>query len=65
MLIKRIVIKDMPEFDSISMQFVFQITKGGREPTSIIFAKKNKMMVLNYETEQITDLYEYEVPLTR
>ena len=63
--IKRIVIKDMPEFDSISMQFVFQTTKGGREPNSLIFAKMDKLMVLNYETEAIVDLYSYEVPLTR
>ena len=45
------MIKDLPEFDSISMQFVFQNTKGGREPNSIIFAKMDKLMVLNYESE--------------
>jgi hypothetical protein len=38
-LIKRIVIKDNPDFEKISMQFKFENTKYGREATNLIFAR--------------------------
>ena len=37
--IKRIVIRDIPMFDKISMQFYFKNKKGGKDPNEIIFAK--------------------------
>jgi len=32
MLYKRIIIKEIAEFDQISMQFHFKMTKNGKEP---------------------------------
>ena len=47
------------------MQFVFKITKGKRDPSTLIFAKMDQLMELNFDTEVTSVLYEYEVPLSR
>ena len=47
----RIVIKENPEFKKIYMQFTFQLTKHGRDPTNLIFATLYKLFTLNFETE--------------
>jgi hypothetical protein len=52
-LIKRIVIREIPMFNKISMQFIFKNTKQGKDPTEIIFAKQDQLMSINFETEEI------------
>ena len=64
-LLKRIIIKDIPEFNKISMQFCFKNTKNGREVTSLIFAKQERLMEINFLTEKITDVVIFDVPLSR
>jgi hypothetical protein len=50
-LIKRILIKDKPEFEKICMQFTFKITKYEREPDTLIFVRQHKIIQLNFITE--------------
>ena len=64
-MIKRIIIKDKPGFDKLSMQYYFKRTKNGKELNSLIFAKQDKLITLNFETEVVTDLYIYEAELQR
>ena len=47
-LIKRIVIKDNPEFNKISMQFIFQKTDYNEEADTLIFATSTKLFSLNF-----------------
>lgn len=50
-LVKRILIKDRPDFKKISMQFSFKRTRNGGDPTKLIFARQDAMIELNLETE--------------
>ena len=64
---KRIIIKEMPEFENICMQYHFKITKGDavRDPTHIIFARQERIFTLDLNTEQVQTVYEFDTPLTR
>ena len=64
-LIKRIVIREIPMFNKISMQFYFKNTKGGKDPTEMIFAKQDQLMLINLDTEEVTTIVKFLVPLTR
>jgi hypothetical protein len=64
-LIKRIVIREIPMFNKISMQFYFKNTTRGKEPTEIIFAKQDQLMMINFETEEITTIAKFVSPLSR
>lgn len=63
-LVKRIMIKDRPDFKKISMQFNFKKSRGSNEPTRLIFARQDALIELNIETEQTKVLLVYDVPLT-
>jgi hypothetical protein len=56
-LYKRIVVKDMPLFNKVVMQYYFVTPKNGGPPCSLLFAKKDIIFELNFETEQITEVY--------
>jgi hypothetical protein len=43
-LIKRLIIKDDPQFENICMKFYFANTKYSREPDCLIFAKQDKII---------------------
>ena len=62
---KRIVVKDIPTFKKVSMQYHFNATKFGLDPSSIIFAKFDAVFELNFETEEISILHKYREPLSR
>jgi hypothetical protein len=65
-LIKRIIIKDIPIFTKVSMQFYFKNSKSpGKDPNEIIFAKQDRLFSINIETEEITTIVKYVEPLTR
>lgn len=65
-LIKRIIIKDIPMFNKVSMQYYFKNQKSpGKDPNEIIFAKQDRLFSLNIETEEIKTIVEFIVPLTR
>jgi len=48
----------------IAMSFYFKNIKG-REPTQIIFAKRDKIINYNFETDEIKTITEFLVPLVR
>lgn len=50
-LFKRIVIREIEEMQGICMEFKFKISKASHEPNCLIFAKKDKIIELNFETE--------------
>ena len=64
--IKRVVIKDIPGFDHMSMQFKFKQNKQSNNTntlTTLIFAKRDKIFEFNYETEVVKDIVNFEFPL--
>ena len=61
---KRIIVKDMPEFGKTSLQFHFK-HKEGLARDEIIFAKKNELMIMNFETSAIRTMYKFAEPLLR
>ena len=63
--IKRIRLRDNPEFNDICMDFHFKHTKNNKDPNTMIFAKQDKIIEFNYETEEIKDICLFEVPLLR
>jgi hypothetical protein len=54
----------MPIFNQASLQFHFRV-KPGKTRDELIFAKKDQIIVINFETEQVRQLYKYKDPLTR
>lgn len=64
-LIKRIVIKDIPEFSRVSMQYYFKLTKYGRDPTSIIFAKQDRLIEFDFDIEEVYTIAQFDIPLNR
>ena len=47
-LYKRILVKDIPLFNKVVMQFYFKKSPPGEEPNSLIFAKKDIIFELNF-----------------
>ena len=64
-LYKRIVIRDMKQLDKISMKFFFKNQKCGRDPTDIIFAKQDSIVVLNIDTEEVFVMCKFTTPLSK
>lgn len=63
-LIKKIRVAEMEEFTKISMQFLFKNTKYDRDPDTLIFARQDKIIQLNFMSESIHDLAVFDMPLT-
>ena len=59
---KRIVIKDIPYFNKVSMKYYFKNTKKSF-PEEIIFAKQEEIFIFNFETEVCTCLYQFKDPM--
>lgn len=62
---KRIVVKDLPIFKQVAMQYHFKNFAKGQSPDTIIFAKPDCIFTINFETEAITTLFTFDVPLTK
>ena len=60
---KRIVVKDIPIFKKVSMQYIFKKTTFGQQPDTIIFAKYDEIFELNFETEEFTQIFKYKEPM--
>ena len=56
---KLIVLEDIPQFKKVCMQFMFK-----KDPriTSLIFAKKEEIFEMNFESERITTLHTFSNP---
>ena len=55
-LYKRIIVKDIPLFNKVVMQFYFK-ESNGNDPDALIFAKKDIIFEMNFETEVITTIH--------
>ena len=62
--VKRIIIKDMPIFDKVCMQFYFKNPENGKT-NRIFFVKSTCIIELNFETERTTEVYSFKTPLNR
>ena len=58
------IIATNPDFEKICMQFTFKNTKYEREPDTLVFAKKDKIIELNIWTERVQVMAEFDTPLT-
>ena len=57
---KRIVIKDIPIFKKVVMQYYFKITKRGKPPDSLVFARSDMIFELDYESHTVTKVYQMQ-----
>ena len=63
-LYKRWPVKEIAGFNGFAMDFEFGIRDSqGRDPQTVIFARKDKIFQFNYETGQITNLYSFKESL--
>ena len=46
----KVVLKDIPIFNKVSMKFMFQVVKPGQAPNTLIFAKIDEIFTLNFVT---------------
>ena len=62
--IKRIVVKDIPFFNKVCMQYHFKNTASELvEPDTIIFVKKEEIFEMNFQTEQIKTIHKFKVEI--
>jgi hypothetical protein len=50
-------VKDIEIFNKVVMQFYFKNPSGSSPPDSLIFAKKDIIFELNFETEAVTPIH--------
>jgi hypothetical protein len=55
----------MPEFTKASLQFQFRLKNDTTTRDELIFAKKEELIVLNFETESVRTFYTFKQPLKR
>jgi hypothetical protein len=58
---KRIIIKELPIFTKVTMQYFFK--NFNDEPDTIIFVKQKHIFTFNFNEEKIEILYEFKEPL--
>lgn len=56
-IFNRVIVKDIALFNKVVMQFYFKKASPGKEPDSLIFAKKDIIFEMNFNTEVITTLH--------
>ena len=59
---KRVVIKDIKEFDGITMDFHFKQSQSFYRDT-LIFARKERIFLFDFVTMRIKTLYKFTTPL--
>ena len=65
-LFKRIIVKDIPIFSKVCMQFYFENVNSIDEiPSSLIFVKQDRVIKLNFLENVIDTIYEFKNPLLR
>ena len=58
---KRIFVKDIEHFKKVSMQYYFK--KYDKVPDTLLFAKKEEIFSMNFETLEIKTLHKFSPPL--
>lgn len=61
---KRIVVREIPIFNKVTMTYYFKNTTEGL-PDSLIFVKQDVIFELNYETEEITIVHKFKERLKK
>ena len=61
---KRIVVKDIPVFNKVCMQYHFKNPLADEDYTTLIFAKKDIIFELNFITEATKEIYKFSMPFT-
>ena len=62
---KRIVVKEIPIFDKVCMQFFFKKSRSPEEePDTLVFCKKDIIFELNFEEEFIETIFKFDIPLS-
>lgn len=61
----RVVVKDIPIFNKVCMQFHFQQPPSGGEVEKLIFVKQDQVLTLNFRTEEIETICTFKSPLNR
>lgn len=51
--------------NKVCMQFYFENSPKGKDPTSLIFVKQDRVIKVNYEENSIDTINEFENPLMR
>jgi hypothetical protein len=59
------VVKEIPIMNKVCMQFYFENSPKGKDPTSLIFVKQDRVIKVNYEENSIDTINEFENPLMR
>ena len=59
---KRIILKDIPIFDKVCMNFLYKKPKDNSFPTTLIFVKKENIFEMDYEAETIRLIYQFSEP---
>lgn len=60
-MVKRVVVKDMPEyFTKCSLKFHFVNREGTTDRSEIFFTNMQMIFKLNFETEKVTPIYKIE-----
>ena len=62
-LYKRIVVKDIPIFNKVCMQYMFKKKVEDYDYNTLIFVKKKQIFSLNFEKETIQILYQFGTEL--
>jgi hypothetical protein len=63
---KRVVLFEIEELNHLCMQFYFQISKvQGEFSHTLLFAKKEKILQFDYNTECVRTLCDFPAPLSK
>ena len=56
---KRILVRDIPIFNKVCMNFMFKNPKADEEYSTLIFVKQKQIFAINYEKESMWIIYEF------
>ena len=56
-MVKRILVRDIDEFDRVCMEYFFKNSAPGEDPQALIFAKRDTIFELNIWSEAVTTIH--------
>ena len=62
---KRTVIREMPEFNKVCMNFHFKLVPAGQETDTLIFTRIDRIFELNFFTDVVKDIRKFDTPFER
>lgn len=61
----RIVVKEIPFFDKVCMQYYFKDPAPGKDPTTLLFVKREEIFEMNFVTGDIKTLHKFKIEINR